>query len=360
MGTIRERKRRDGSIAFLAEISIMRDRKVVHRESETFARRAMAAKWIKTREAILYKPGGLEAARTAAAQAATLGDAIRRYRAESARTIGRTKAQVLRTLEGMPIADLPCGEIRSADLVALAHELGEGRTPATVGNYLSHLAAVFAIAQDAWGYPLDDAAMRSALRVTRRLGTVGRSRQRDRRPSLDELERLLEHFAAVRRRRPDSCPMVDVTLFALFSTRRQEEITRLAWADLDGDGARILVRDMKHPGQKIGNDQWCTLPDEALRILLAQPRTGPLAFPWSTDAISAAFTRACKLLAIEDLHFHDLRHEGISRLFEMGWNVPRVAAVSGHRSWQSLARYTHLRQTGDRYQGWGWSQVQAA
>lgn len=354
MGTIRERKRRDGSIAYLAQIQIMRDRKVVHRESETFDRRPAAARWIKLREEALGKPGGLEAARNAGARAATLGDAIRRYRTESARALGRTKAQVLRTLEGLAIADRPCAEISSADLVALANELGASRTPATVGNYLSHLAAVFAVANDAWGYPLDENAMRSALRATRRLGTVGRSRQRDRRPTLDELERLLEHFAAVRRRRPDSCPMVDVTLFALFSTRRQEEITRLAWADLDVDGARILVRDMKHPGQKIGNDQWCTLPDEALRILLAQPRTGPLAFPFSTDAISAAFTRACKLLAIENLHFHDLRHEGISRLFEMGWNVPRVAAVSGHRSWQSLARYTHLRQTGDRYEDFIW------
>lgn len=40
-------------------------------------------------------------------------------------------------------------------------------------------------------------------------------------------------------------------------------------------------------------------------------------FPYSPAAITANFTRACKLLVIEDLHFHDLSHEGISRLFEM-------------------------------------------
>jgi integrase len=75
-------------------------------------------------------------------------------------------------------------------------------------------------------------------------------------------------------------------------------------------------------------------------------------FPYNTDAISAAFTRACKLLGIEDLRFHDLRHDGISRLFEMGWNIPQVAVVSGHRSWQSLKRYTHIRQRGDKYADW--------
>jgi len=82
--------------------------------------------------------------------------------------------------------------------------------------------------------------------------------------------------------------------------------------------------------------------------------------PYSTDAISAAFTRACKILGIEDLRFHDLRHEGISRLFEMGRTIPQVAAVSGHRSWTSLKRYTHIRQSMDKYDNWKWKAVVAA
>jgi integrase len=84
------------------------------------------------------------------------------------------------------------------------------------------------------------------------------------------------------------------------------------------------------------------------------PRVAPEIFPFSTDAISAAFTRACQFLEIDDLHFHDLRHEGISRLFEMGKTIPQVATVSGHRTWNSLKRYTHLRQAGDKYAGWRW------
>ena len=113
---------------------------------------------------------------------------------------------------------------------------------------------------------------------------------------------------------------------------------------------------MKNPGEKIGNDVWCDLPPEAVRIARAMPRAGdePRIFPFSTDAVGAAFTRATRLLAIEDLHFHDLRHEGASRLIEMDWPIPRVAAVTGHRSWDSLKRYTHLRQTGDKWAGWSW------
>jgi integrase len=148
--------------------------------------------------------------------------------------------------------------------------------------------------------------------------------------------------------------MQRIIAFAIFSTRRTEEITRIRWDDLDVEGRRVLVRNMKNPGQKIGNDLWCDLPVEALQIVLAMPRERAEIFPYSPGAIGAAFTRAGPLLGIEDLHFHDLRHEGVSRLFEMGWKIPHVAAVSGHRSWTSLKRYTHLRQVGDKFQGWPW------
>src|SRR5215510_8444584 len=109
---------------------------------------------------------------------------------------------------------------------------------------------------------------------------------------------------------------------------------------LDLEEDRILVRDMKHPGDKKGNHVYCELPAEALAIIKSMPPAGERIFPYSTDAISAAFTRACRILGIEDLRFHDLRHEGISHLFEMGKTIPQVAAVSGHRSWTSLKRYT--------------------
>jgi hypothetical protein len=62
-----------------------------------------------------------------------------------------------------------------------------------------------------------------------------------------------------------------------------------------------------------------------------------------TDKIAGmAFTRACAELKIEDLHFHDLRHEEISRLFEAGLSIEKVALVTGHKDWRQLQRYTNL------------------
>jgi integrase len=346
MGTIVARKRKGGGTAYMAQIMMKREG-TLHRETKTFDRRAAATAWIEKRERELSQPGGIARAKAADP---TLAMAIDRYTTDQ-RHIGRTKAQVLGAIKGYPIAEMKCSEIKSHDVVELARTLAEGRTPQTVQNYLSHLSAVFTIARSAWGYELDRAAMQDAFVAAKRLGMTGRSRKRDRRPTLDEMTKLLEHFAEIKRRRPSSLPMCHIVAFALYSTRRQEEITRITWADYEQEASRIIVRDMKHPGEKIGNDVRCDLPKEAMAVIDAMPKTGDRIFPFSTDAIGAAFTRACHFLKIDDLHFHDLRHEGVSRLFEMGLDIPHVAAVSGHRSWTSLKRYTHLRHTGDRWAG---------
>lgn len=352
MGTIVSRKRKDGSTGHTAQIVIKRGGKIVHRQAQTFDRKAAAEAWIKRRETELSEPGALERAKN---PGGTLADAIDKYVETSLKAIGRTKAQVLRSIKDYDIANMDCGAITSSDIVAFGEQLGKTRKPQTVSNYLSHLGAVFAIAKPAWGYPLDPQAMQDAIKVSSRLGLTGKSKKRTRRPTMDELDQLMTHFESVRSKRPDSNPMTYIVAFALFSTRRQEEITRIRWEDFEEENKRVLVRDMKNPGAKIGNDIWCDLPDQAVQIIKAMPKGNSAEiFPYSTDAISAAFTRACKLLGIEDLHFHDLRHEGVSRLFEMGLNIPHVAAVSGHRSWSSLKGYTHIRQSGDRYENWQW------
>ena len=353
MGTIVERARKNGTTGYHAQIVVKRVGKT-HRETRTFDRRAAAAAWIKKREKELDAPGALEQEKP---EDPTLGAAIDRYIAESRTRIGRTKAQVLRAIKAYPLAALPCSAVTRAEITAFLTELGKGRDPSTVGNYLSHLSAVMTSARRGWGWPLDPEALKDAAFVARRMGLVGKSKRRERLPTLDELDRLMKHFGTVRVRRPSSLPMQRIVAFALYSTRRQDEIVRITWADLDALHSRVLVRDMKNPGDKIGNDVWCELPPEALAIIEAMPRTDARIFPYSTDAISAAFTRTCAFLGIADLHFHDLRHCGVTRLFEMGRTVPLAASVSGHRSWQSLQRYTHIRQTGDRFAKWPWLPV---
>lgn len=366
MGTITPRKLKSGATSYLAQLVIKRDGAIAHRENKVFERRQAAAAWLEKREKELAKPGALDRVKAGDPK---LSMVIDRYIDESEKELGKTKTQVLRTIKDFPIAEKRCSQIGSRDIVEFAKQkLDTGVEPQTVGNYLSHLAAIFTIARPAWDYPLDPQGMNDAWKVVKKLGIVQKSQERTRRPTKDELNKLMRHFAVRQQLRSTVVPMQKIIVFALFSTRRQEEIVRIRWDDLDVESKRVLVRDMKNPGEKEGNDVWCDLTDEALRIILSMPKLADQIFPYSTDAISAAFTRACYLLGIntEDmpdekrLHFHDLRHEGVSRLFEMGRNIPQVACVSGHRDWKSLKRYAHMRQTGDKYAGWEWLPVAAA
>jgi integrase len=353
MATIVARPRKDGTIGYTAQIKIKRGGKIIFSQAQTFDREAAAHTWAKKKEAGLAKPGGLD---SAIRPKGNLSDMIDKYVTLFRKDIGRTKEQVLLALRGYDIATKPINTITAADVVELARQLGDGRKPQTVQNYLSHLSAVFSIARATWGADIDRNVMRDAMEAAKHFGMISKGAKRDRRPTIEEMNRLLQHFEG-KTRRSNSMPMQMVAGFAMFSTRRQEEITRLLWTDLEQ--GRVLVRDMKHPGEKMGNHTWCILPPEAEAIARAMPQVAPQIFPFSTGAISAAFTRACAILGIVDLHFHDLRHEGASRLFEQGWTIPRVAEVTGHRTWQSLQRYSHLRQTGDKWAGWVWTDLLA-
>ena len=217
MGTILERKRKDGSIAYMAQIMLMRERKIVHRESRTFDRRPAAAAWIKKREKELEKPGALLGMHSNTRNP-TLSDAIDRYIAESSRAMGRTKMQVLAAVKSYDIADIRCADIQSPDIVAFAQTLAKGVQPQTVANYLSHLAAIFSIARPAWGYESDQSAIADALKVAKRLGLTSKSKARERRPTLEEMHRLMLHFEERHKRRPSSNPMHVLVAFAVFST----------------------------------------------------------------------------------------------------------------------------------------------
>lgn len=357
MGTITQRLKADGTPSYTAQIRLKRQGKVVYQQSKTFSKKAVAQAWIKKRETELAKPGALDAAINKTD--VTVAQAIAKYIEENelVRDMGRTKRWCLQAIARTWLGEMQAHDVTSQVLVDYAQRRmrEDGVQAATVGNDLAHLGAVFSVAQPAWGYALDPAEMRNARAVLKSMGIVGPSKERDRRPTLDELDAILSYYEEMKARRQQEIDMLRVVVFALFSTRRQEEITRISFDKIDEENRRTLITDMKNPGQKWGNDVWCRVPDEAWRVMKSVPGSvGRLPFPYNSRSISSSFTRACKFLGIDDLRFHDLRHEGISRLFEMDWDIPQVASVSGHRNWNSMRRYTHLKGQGDKYKNWPW------
>lgn len=345
MGTITPRTTQSG-VVYTAQIRIKRAGKVVHSESKTFERKAIAQKWMTMREAELHQPGALNMGPDP-----RLSEVVNKYLEESTGHMGKTKRRILETIAASEVGKLKCSEVTSVKLVEWVDAMRDCG-PATRRTYVSHLSPVFKVAQAAWGYPLAKQNIEDAMVVLKRLGTTAKSEERSRRPTLDELDRLLGYFREVRERNPDSVPMVDLIVFSIFSGRRQGETCRILWGDVEAD--RVLIRQMKDPTKKATNNVFCDLTPEAQRIIDAQPRISERVFPYNAPSVSTIFARACAFLTIDDLTFHDMRHEAASRLFEMGWTIPHVAAVTGHKTWQSLQRYSHVRQTGDKYKDWKW------
>lgn len=355
MGSISIRKRKDGSTAYHAQVRIMQQGVTVYQETQTFDRKTAAQNWVKKIETEMAAPGAIAKSKR---KGVTVKEMIDRYllEYEKLRPLGKTKRATLKAIGETWLGKLMDKEITSQKIVEYANDRmqKDGIQAQTVGNDLAHFGAVLSVARPAWGFDIDPMAMPDARRVLRKMGAVTRSKERNRRPTLEELDAILKYFGEMRDRRKQEIDMVRVTAFALFSTRRQEEITRIRWDAMDEARQSVLITDMKNPGQKYGNDVWCHVPDEAWRILQSMPKIEDEVFPYNSRSVSASFTRACNFLEIDDLHFHDLRHDGVSRLFEMGWDIPKVASVSGHRDWNSMRRYTHLRGNGDPYKDWPW------
>lgn len=65
-------------------------------------------------------------------------------------------------------------------------------------------------------------------------------------------------------------------------------------------------------------------------------------FPMNAGSLEQVWRRLLIRAGISGLRFHDLRHEGVSRLFERGLNVIQVSSISGHKELRMLKRYAHL------------------
>lgn len=300
--------------------------------SRTFNGKAAAEQWARATEDAMRAGKGIPQA------SVTLSDLIHRYTVEMARfkPLTATKRGNLRRWEES-LGEREVASLTGQDV--LDHVAGRDISPATMAMEIGFLGEVLAAGRSLWGMTIPDvvAATRPTLR---RAGAIGKPEERERRPSPEELQAIADYY----RYNFGRIPMRDLIPFAIETAMRASEITGLRWEDYrPGDKPIILIRDRKDPKDKRNNSQWVPLLGESAAILERQPRKGARIFPFEPGSIGASFRRACERLQITNLHFHDLRHEGVSRLFEQGYTIEQVAIVSGHRDWKSLKRYTNLR-----------------
>ena len=324
-------------MAYRARILVKKDGVVIHRESKSFSRESLAKTWAKRRESEIeqnFAEVGHIVTR------AKFKDVAKRYlrHLESQDALKRTKRTTIEFLMRQPIADKDVSAITHKDIINhLKHRIIHDKAkPQTVNNDFAYIGSVMRYAESMLDIPVNLNEILRAREKAQANNLIGRPDRRDRRLTDDEVTKLIDFF----REKPHW--MADIVEFALHSARRQAEITRLRWDDLDETTHTIKVRDLKHPTLR-GYTKTAKLTQKALEIIQRQPRADARIFPREHRTISTTFTRACKILEIEGLRFHDLRHEATSRLFEAGYSIVEVQQFTLHESWQTLSRYTHLK-----------------
>lgn len=340
MATIKARRTADGIVRYTAEVRLRKGALVLHREAKTFTHRAAAQRWARARDVALEDPATLMQVRT---RDVALKDLIRWY-IDTFQKISkwqRTKQAQLQFLEKHTFALHNACSLTTRMLIEHVRERRTaGAGPATVANDLTWIAVVLRAAKSVRALPVRPDIVLEARTACRELRLIGKSRRRNRRPTPDELQKLDEYFS--RRDRRAKLPMRDIMWFAIESSRRESEICHLLRADNDESTRTGCVRDAKHPTHKEGNHRRFKYTSEGWGIVMRQPREGVYVFPYNPRSVCAAFTRACHVLGIENLRFHDLRHEATSRLFERGYQIHEVAQFTLHESWNELKRYTNL------------------
>lgn len=317
--------------------------------NETFLRRKDAEIWAIDTECRIDR--GEENVGRKRKNPKTFGEILRLHREdlrEVGKSYGRSKNASLLFLERR-LGNCKIADLSRERLINYGRERAkEGAGPVTVGIDLGYIKTVLSHAAAVHGLSLSMEPVDLARIALNRLGLVGKGRERDRRPTQDELNLLI---ASYEEKPSQQIPVERIIRFAIATAMRQEEITRVVWDDYDPVEKMLLIRDRKDPRRKNGNHQRIPLLNlggyDACAIIEEQRAflgngIGRI-FPYNARSIGTSFRRQCRDLKIDDLHFHDLRHEGTSRLFEMGFTIEQVALVTGHKDWKMLRRYTHLK-----------------
>lgn len=309
--------------------------------NETFSTEKLAKAFAKKKEAQLEQikaTGGIKPEK-----GLTFADCIDDY-LENSRELQRSAMAIYKRLKAT-IGAVSLVDINYDFLTVFAQERMVGKkSGVTVAGDLSLITAVLKFCKKKRKLDVDAYA---ADRVRKELGEDHKIKSAELEiiPTEDELEKIIRHFDNDRSRIIDMPPLIR---FAVATAMRQEEICRILIEDIDmnPDSPSVLIRERKHPTEKLSRNERVPLLPEAW--LIAQQamggRTSGRLFPYNSRSVGAAYRRARVGAGITSgTRFHDLRHLAVTNFFAIGLSVPQVAVMSGHRDWQTLKRYTHIK-----------------
>jgi integrase len=275
------------------------------------------------------------------AERTTLGDILERYGKEVSPLKKAGDVEIVR-INRFLRAETVCSYKASALTGKLLSEWRDRRlkevSGSSVNRELNLLSHAINVARKEWGINIQN-----PVELIRR---PKHNKSRERRLTTDELGRLFEQLEPTGRTEQGTYTaggthnhwLKPVVLVAIETGMRMSELLSLTWPRVDLAKRIATLDDTKNGSRRV-----VPLSKAAIAALDGLPRSiDGRVFPTSREAVKRGFSRATERAGIADLHFHDLRHEGTSRLFEKGLNVMEVASITGHKTLSMLQRYTHL------------------
>jgi integrase len=296
---------------------------------KSFDTKQEAEKWARDLEAQVDKFGA--APDTKILEITTLGDLLERYKREVS-PMKRGAVQEIQRIDILRRHELAYRTmigLSQQDIASFRDERLQSVAPSTVVRELAIISHVVEVAIRDWGLPLS----RNVVKLVRR--PVIRN-ERSRRLIGNEEQRLLDGCDA------GQIPFLKTLIILAIQTgMRRSEILGLKWSDISHNRRVITLTLTKN-----GSGREVPLSQRAFDALMDwKSRTdvdSSTVFPMTAGALEQAWRRLLNRAGIAGLRFHDLRHEGVSRLFERGLNMIEVSSISGHRELRMLKRYTHL------------------
>ena len=258
-----------------------------------------------------------------------IADIIKRYRDEVVvkKRSCETETYILNAFLKDPIANLTFAQITKARFVSYRDKRRKVVKAATVNRELGIISHAFNIAIQEWDLPIKHNPIADLKKLKM---NNARNRRLEPKEYLTIL-RATRHYS-----NKNIAPIIQL---ALRTAMRRGEIINMRWEHINFNKSILHI-----PVTKNGHPRDIPLCRHTTKLLMTlEPQKNGRVFEITANAFRLTWQRLLKRTDIHDLHFHDLRHEAISRFFEMGLNVPEVALISGHRDYRMLFRYTHMK-----------------
>ena len=295
--------------------------------SGTFSRKTDADAWARKVEGEMERGEWYDMGE---ADKTSLIDALDRY--EKAKTLSkksanREKVRIKSLKANLKFANTRLSKITSSNISSFVdHERSRGLADSSIRLDLALLSNLFTVARKEWDMP----GLRNPVKE---ITQPKPSNARTRRLAGDEETKLLDAIKKAMPRTP--CASALVTL-AIETGMRQSELLGLERKDINGRVAHLA-------DTKSGLPRDVPLSKKAVETIAALPSSididGKL-FGVTQDRLVRGFAKACKGAGIEDLSFHDLRHEAASRLAKL-YQAHELAKIFGWKTIQMAMRYYH-------------------